>query len=407
MEIQTKDERAAPTIRVGPEPAKRAAAGTVRVLHVISYLGRGGTEHGVLKLVRGLDSGLFEHRICATRGWDSEFATGQEVTDKVYVAGRPEPTLQFPLFRLLRIIRSYKPHVVHSRNWGGIEAVLAARLAGVPRVIHSEHGYEQDRFVRLPLRRRLFRRAMYALADTVFTVTRELRDYHARQGWVSPERIQVIYNGVDTRRFAPCPEVRWRVRQELTLSPRSFVVGTVGRMVPIKDHGTLLKAAELLAERGIDVRVVLVGSGPELGRLKRQAGESPDLNGRIVFPGDSDRVPELLNAMDVFVLSSLGEGMSNTLLEAMACGLPTVASRAGGNPELVEDGQSGLLFSPGDVKGLAKRLEELASNREFARQLGSAARQRAAERFGLERMMDNYRSLYLGDEGGAYRGAPR
>ena len=378
--------RAAPTGPVSGEDHR------LRVLHVISYMGRGGAEMGILKLIAGLGEG-FDHRICTTRGFDRDFVQTHFSSQKMYAAGNPDLKLQFPLFRLVRIMREYRPHIVHTRNWGAIEAVAAAKLAGVPVVVHSEHGYEVDMFAGLPLRRRLFRRAAYAMADAIFAVTRELRDFHARQAWIQPASMGVMYNGVDTQRFAPSTESRFAMRKELGLPEDSFVVGAVGRLVPIKDHVTLLKAAALLSQNGIDVRVLLVGSGPERERLQGLSTDS--LEGRVCFLGDSSRVPELLNAMDVFVLPSLNEGMSNTLLEAMACGLPALATNVGGNPEIVENNVNGCLFTPGDTAWLAKKLQLLARDPEVVHQLGTAARNHAIESFSLSRMLDTYRCFYL------------
>jgi len=366
------------------------AAGRLRVLHVICCMGRGGAEMGILKLIAGLGE-EFEHRICTTRGFDAHFVRSSFSEEKMFVAGSAELKLQFPIFRLASIMRKYRPHIVHTRNWGALEAVPTARLTGVPVVVHSEHGYEVDMFVGLPMRRRLFRRAAYAMTDAIFAVTRELRDFHARQAWIRPERFGVMYNGVDTQRFAPREEMRTAMRKELGMPEDSFVVGTVGRLVPIKDHQTLLKAAGMLSAKGIAVRVLLVGSGPERERLQATA----TLEGRVCFAGDSDRVPGMLNAMDVFVLPSLNEGMSNTLLEAMACGLPVLATSAGGNPEIIEDNVNGCLFTPGDVEWLANKLKLLARDPTLVHQLGTAARNRAIESFSLSRMLETYRSFYL------------
>jgi sugar transferase (PEP-CTERM/EpsH1 system associated) len=391
MLTQAEMERniASHAVLTGPAPED---AHRLRILHVISYMGRGGAEMGILKLIAGLGDG-FEHRICTTRGFDADFVRSSFSEKKMYVAGSPDLKLQFPLFRLARIMRQYRPHIVHTRNWGAIEAVAAAKLAGVPVVIHSEHGYEIDMFAGLPMRRRLFRRAAYAMADAIFAVTGELRDFHARQAWIRPERVGVMYNGVDTQRFAPCKESRTAMRKELGLPEASFVVGAVGRLVPIKDHQTLLRAAALLPGTGIDVRVLLVGSGPECERLQGQATGA--FEGRVHFAGDSSRVPEMLNAMDVFVLPSLNEGMSNTLLEAMACGLPVVATSVGGNPEIIENNVNGCLFTPGDAEWLANKLKLLARDPALVHQLGTAARNRAIESFSLSRMLETYRSFYL------------
>jgi glycosyltransferase involved in cell wall biosynthesis len=261
-------------------------------------------------------------------------------------------------------------------------------------VIHSEHGYELDMLAGLPLRRKYARRIAYAMADLVFAVTHNLRDFHARQVGLPPERFRVIYNGVDTQRFAPRPKERAFLRHKLGLSEGCFVVGTVGRMVPIKDHGTLIKAAGMLSRRGLNTHLLLVGSGPEIEQHRQTVQGTPELTGRVSFLGASDNIPEPLNAMDAFVLPSIAEGMSNTLLEAMATGLPIVATRVGGNPELVEEGTSGQLFSPGDVADLADRLGALARSSETRLRLGAAARRRVLAHFTLEQMVANYRKMY-------------
>lgn len=369
----------------------------LRILHVIPQLMPGGTEYALLRLVCALGDEDFEHEICATRGIDLAFARREMATAKITCIGKASAGRQFPFFRLVRMMRSIQPDVVHSRNWGGIEAVPAARFAGVPFVVHSEHGYELDSLDGLPWRRRIFRRAAYAMADAVFTNSRELRDYHARQAGIPENRLGVIYNGVDTNRFKPQLSLRHQLRQELRVPADNLLVGSVGRLVTIKDHVTLLKAASTLANHGLNVTVLLVGAGPEMANLQNRVAEDGGLSGRVLFTGGSDRIPELLNAMDVFVLPSLGEGMSNTLLEAMASALPVIASRVGGNPELIEDGRTGLLFTAGDSASLAAQINILADC-ALRHRLGSAARETAIRLFSLDRMVGNYRNLYRGLE---------
>ncbi len=365
----------------------------LRVMHVLNYLRRGGAEFGILKLMEGLSTAGFEHRICTTRSYDADFVQAYRLEGILDIASSERAGLQFPLFRLKRIFQKYRPHIVHTRNWGALEAIPAARLAGVPIVIHSEHGYELESLAGLPSRQRVFRRMTYAMADRVFTVSRELREFHSRQAWLGPDRISVIYNGVDTQRFSPSPDLRQRVRRELGFPPERLVIGGVGRMVPIKDYGTLLKAAAILLERGVNLHVLLVGKGPELDSLQQQGITL--LKDRVSFVGASDCVPEFLNAMDIFVLPSVGEGMSNTLLEALACGLPLLATQVGGNPEVIEDQRSGWLFAPGDLGRLSSQLEALAAKPEIRCALGAAARARAITVFSLEGMIERYRNLYL------------
>jgi len=384
-----------PAVSAADQRERHPRRPALRVLHVIDRLGMGGTEYGVLKVIAGLDRESFDHQVCTVRGFDDGLARRHDLEGRVFVAGKQGAGYQFLLPRLVKIMRACRPHIVHSRNWGAIEAIPAARFARVPLAIHSEHGYEVEMLAGLPLRRRLFRRAAYAMADAVFAVTQELRSYHACQAWFSEDRIRVLPNGVDVQRIAPGPEERAGIRQNLGLPATALVVGTVSRMVPIKDHPTLFRAAELLASAGVPIHLLLVGSGPELARHREAVAASPLLNGRVTFLGAVPNVTEALQAMDVFVLPSLAEGMSNTLLEAMAAGLPVIATRVGGNPELVEDGRSGWLFQPGDVSDLAARLERLAFDAGLRSALGQAARHRAVSQFSLEDMVARYSDLYV------------
>ena len=363
-------------------------------MHVFDRLDVGGTEKAVMKLVRGLEPELFEHYICTLRGAVAathEWATGVTVLH----AGREGAVFQFNVPRLVKVMRTVRPAIVHSRNWGGIEAVVAARIARVPVAIHSEHGYELAMLSGLPVRRRVLRHFVYRIASAVAAVTDELRSYHAAQAWWSPEAITVLYNGVDLQEFSPQPEVRDAVRERLGIPGDALVVGSVGRMVPLKDFTTLLKAAEVLVAETPNLHVLLVGSGSELSRLQDYVANSRHLAGRVVFPGAVDQVADLLNAMDIFVLPTLMEGMSNTLLEALAVGLPVVATRVGGNPEVVADGVCGYLFPPRDVPELASQMRTLLRAPRLRTDFGRAARDRALRRFSLDRMLRRYRDLYI------------
>ena len=366
----------------------------LRVMHVLDRLDVGGTEKAVMKLIRGLEPGLFEHCICTLRGVSpeaNEWLSGVTLLD----AGRTTAGFQFNVPRLARLMKSVRPMIVHSRNWGGIEAMVAARVAGVPVAIHSEHGYELEMRSGLPLHRRLLRHCIYRMGSAVATVTEELRNYHAAQAWWRSQDIKVLYNGVDGHEFRPQTQVRDAVRCRLGIPQDALVVGSVGRIVPLKDFATLLKAANLLATEVPNLHVLLVGSGPELPALREYAASCPQLAGRVFFPGAVDQVADLLNTMDVFVLPTLIEGMSNTLLEALAVGLPVVATRVGGNPEIVEEGLCGYLFSPQDVPGLASFLRTLLRDSRLRAEFGRAARETALRNFSLEAMAQRYRDLYI------------
>ena len=337
----------------------------------------GGTEHGVLKVINGLGDEDFEHHICAVRGIDDSFVRRMNFAGPVYSAGSSKPGFQFPVLRLASIMTKFRPHIVHARNFGSLEAIPAARIARVPVAIHSDHGYELETLSGLPFRRRALYRALLPMADAVFTVTADLRTYHSRESWMAARNFRVIYNGVNTNRFLPRPGAGLRIRKQLGIPENVTLIGSVGRLVAIKDHATLLHAAELLLSQRSDLHLLLVGDGPELTKLQERVAGSATLAGHVTFAGASDNVPELLNAMDIFVLTSICEGMSNTILEAMASGLAVVVTRSGGNPELVEDGQIGWLFAPRDRDGLSQLLTRLVNVHCTLCNLRSAARARA------------------------------
>jgi sugar transferase (PEP-CTERM/EpsH1 system associated) len=364
----------------------------LRIMHVLDSFRTGGTEEGIRKLLSGLDPAAFEQVVCTVApAPQREATTGRRVIS----IGRSGGGRQVLVGRLKRLFDRERPHIVHSRNWGAIEAIAAARMAGVRAVVHSEHGLESSTYRRQPWRRNVIRRVCFAWADRVFAVSQSLRAYYAQQLWIDENCMGVIPNGIDTERFRPLGDVRLAARrQNLGAGPDTLVIGTVGRLDPIKDHRTLFQAVELLLALGLPVLLVIVGDGPERKTLEAEIEARNWLAGRTVFVGETSDIVSQLNSFDIFVLPSLAEGMSNALMEAMAVGLPCVATRVGGNPELIEEGSSGLLFEAGDPKTLASHLRALTSNAWHRRELGANARRRIEDCFTLHRMLNNYTRLY-------------
>ncbi|HET7871807.1 MAG TPA: glycosyltransferase [Terriglobales bacterium] len=365
----------------------------LRILHVTNSMGLGGTEKVVLKLAGKLSEG-FDHRVCCIRNYDSGLIRNALRPEQFMALDLQPSRFAFFVPALMKVIRACKPDIVHSRNWGAIEAVFAARLAGVPVVVHSEHGYDVDGLHKTSLRQRLIRRLAYSTADVVFTVTRELQEFHAACARIPASRIGVLYNGVDTCSFAPRPDLRARIRKAYGIGPEEFVIGAVGRMAAIKNYDTLVRAAGVLARHNLNFKLVLVGDGEQLASLSSLSQSLPGVAERILFLGQRDDVEDLLNAMDLFVQTSLREGMSNTVLEAMSSGLPVAVTGVGGNLEIVRESETGWLFGPGNVEELAQLLLRLAADREACRRAGKAARAHVEKSFSNESMIENYRSLY-------------
>jgi sugar transferase (PEP-CTERM/EpsH1 system associated) len=362
-----------------------------RIIHVLHRMGAGGTELALRRIISGLDPDRFEHTVCTVAPVSATDAAGDARFLSLERTGKKTGSLVGDLSRLF--LRE-KPDIVHSRNWGAIEAVLAGKLARVPMVIHSEHGRDIHTMHGDPWRRRVFRRFCYSLADEVFAVSRELREHYAKQVGIAAGKINVIPNGVDLGRFRPDASARRRLRAQIGAADREIVLGTVGRLDPVKDHATLLLAAGQAIAAGAPLKVVIVGEGPGRAQLQSAIETNAVLRGRVVLAGESGKPEDWLNSFDVFVLPSLSEGMSNTVLEAMATELPAIATSVGANPDLVDDDQTGFLINPRDVRSLADRILRLTADRELRLEFGKRARQKVALEFSLQRMLENYSRLY-------------
>jgi sugar transferase (PEP-CTERM/EpsH1 system associated) len=367
----------------------------IRILHIIdTLLGMGGMEKGVVNLISRMDPDRFEHVVCVLRSLGSLADSIPTDRARVVCLGETGSGMRFQALTLARQIEAVKPDIVHSRNWGTIEAVFAGRCVGFCAVVHSEHGMESCSPVE-PRRRRWLRRLAFELADRVLSVSCHLRDHHALRTGFPVRKISVIHNGVDTDLFRRRPEERVRTRARYGLAPDEFCIGMVGRLEPIKDMLTLLRAA---AEFPVSLnwRVLIAGEGSELPVLQEFLRDRPEMRSRILFLGEIQDVPDFLNSLDVYVLPSLYEGMSNSLLEAMSSGLAVVASSVGGNTEVVVDGESGLLFPVGQSPALAKRLLMLHHQAELRLRLGCQAMHRIKESFSFESMVREYDRMYSG-----------
>lgn len=368
----------------------------IRIMHVVDTLGKGGLENGLVNLIAGLDPSRFQHIVYTVRGLgaNAERLPGDRV--RIMCLNKKDTDSRIQIAALARGIREIRPDIVHSRNWAAVEAVIAGRWVRSCALVHSEHGLEADATLKQPWRRICFRRLAFELADRVLTVSYQLRDLHARQTGFSADAITVIHNGVDSARFFADSAARSVVRGELGLADDEICIGSVGNLFPVKDHMTLLQAVSIVAETGRKWRLLVVGEGPELPKLREFVDAHAALRSRVSWLGASNRVPELLRAMDIYVLPSMNEGISNSLLEAMATSLPVAVTATGGNPEVVVDGESGLLFGVGDARQLAELLLLLGSREDLRRQLGQQALRRVREDFSIASMVRKYEQLYEG-----------
>jgi sugar transferase (PEP-CTERM/EpsH1 system associated) len=362
----------------------------LHVVHVVHSLGVGGLENGVANLVAAPPAGIRHSVVCLTAAGPFRERLGPAVTVR-QVGKRPGHDLR-AFLRLVRVLSELRPDVVHSRNWATFDAVPAARLAGVGVVVHGEHGRDVGDPDGLHPRRNRWRRRLGPLVTRFVTVSRDLRRWLVETVGIPAGKVVVICNGVDTSRFAPGD--RRAARAVLGLPADADVIGTVGRLDPIKDQAGLVRAFAGIAREYPRARLVIAGDGPCRDDLERLVSNLA-LGDRVHLLGERRDVPLVLAAFDLFVLPSIAEGISNTLLEAMATGLPVIATRVGGNPELVEEGVNGFLVPRRDPGALQAALARYLDDPHLAVVHGKASRQSAVEEFGLERMRAAYGRLYM------------
>ena len=365
------------------------------ILHVIHHLVIGGMENGLVNLINHLPRECFRHAVACIEGY-SDFR--QRITrpdTEVFALHRSNAGVWKIRKQLFQLCRRLQPQVVHSRNLSGLDALAPARFAGVRNCIHGEHGWDMGDLYGTRWRPALLRRVHSPLVDRYIVVSKDLERYLIRRVGIAAGRISQIYNGVDTERFTPRPSGAANGLPAEFAEQDTLVIGTVGRIQPVKDQVTLLKAFAELVQSYAYLRLAVIGDGPLLNNLRGFA-ETLGITKLTWLPGAIGNIPDALRRFDVFVLPSLSEGISNTVLEAMASGVPVVATAVGGNLELVEDGHCGRLFPPGDVTTLARLLGGYIADPLLRQAHAVAARRVAVERFSLDTMVRKYQEIYLG-----------
>jgi sugar transferase (PEP-CTERM/EpsH1 system associated) len=360
----------------------------LRVMHVVHKFGVGGMEVGIAKLVNSLPPTSIDSSICSCSPADSlkeQLRPGSRLFELNRRRGN-DPALVWQLYQLFR--REH-PDVVHTHRWGTLcEGLVAARLAGVPHLVHGEHGTLEVRRLNAFIQRRAWNHV-----DRVLSVSSRLAEKISQEIGYPLKRITVIRNGVDLKRFRP--QDKPSARRKLNLPEDAFVIGTVGRLVEVKDHATFLRALAQLRDAGVPFVSLIAGKGP-LQRQTESLAATLGLMDRTRFLGDRNDVDSVMAAFDVFVLSSASEGLSNTIQEAMACGLPVVATRVGGADELVDEGHSGIIVPPRDPEALKNALQRIAGNPSLRERMGAVGLVRARLLFGLDRMIREYEAVYTG-----------
>ena len=362
------------------------------IVHIVHRFDTGGVENGMVNLFNTLSPQRYRHTVVALTDFGDfrRRITAQPVA--FYGLNRPPGRGLGWMVRLWKLLRQLQPDLVHTRNLAALEAQLVAAAAGIRATVHGEHGRDVFDLYGQNRKYNLIRRAIRPLVSNYIAVSQDLESWLRQTIHVPPHKLHQIYNGVDNAKFHP----RVGARPEFA-HPDSIVFGSVGRMVEVKDYPTLTRAFIQMVrqqpERDERARLVLVGEGPAratcLGLLQ-QAG----LAHLAWLPGERHDIADIMQAFDVFVLPSKNEGISNTILEALASGLPVIATAVGGNVELVQSGVNGMLVESGDVAGMAQALLGYLDAPARIAEHGRTARQLAEQRYSIPAMAEAYAAVY-------------
>lgn len=373
----------------------------VRVAHVITRMCKGGAQENTFHTVRLANRERYEVDLIGGYSAtgepsmeDAVRAAGIEIVRAANLVRNPSPLRDLRAYReLTQLLRAGKYDVVHTHtSKAGYLGRMAAARAGVPIVVHTPHGHVFFGYFNSILTKcfTLLERQAARKTDKLIELTQRGVAQHLAEGVGSPDQWTSIFSGIDLEPFEAAIARREHTREQLGVAPNEFLVGGVGRLEPVKGFSYFVHAAGIVADSLPHAQFIIAGDGAERKVLERDAAA---LGSRIRFLGMRGDVPALMAAMDVCVVPSINEGMGRVILEAGAAGTPVVAANVGGIPEVVKETVTGLLVRPRDATGIASAVLALAADPAQRQRLGDAARQHA-QRFGLERMVEQIESLY-------------
>jgi sugar transferase (PEP-CTERM/EpsH1 system associated) len=363
----------------------------VKLLYFITELNIGGAEKVLVHILKHLDRSRFDPAVVSLYGGDGPIADEIRALDvPVTDLGMSAKWRLDALWRLYRLLRRERPAILHTSLFhANTLGRIVGRLARVPIIVTWRQNVDIGGRVR-----ELINRWTTRLDDRVVAVSRLVRDAEVERARVSPDKVTIIYNCVDTDVYtARGPRAAAQVRKNLGIAPDTLLVGTVGRLHPQKGIADLITAMMQMKLLVPNARLLLVGEGQLRDGLEILA-ESLCVSDVVVFAGARTDVPQILSALDLFVLPSLWEGLPLALLEAASVGLPVVATAVGGTPEVVMDGVTGLLVPPRDPDALAEAILTLLHDPDLRQRMGQAGQERVREHFSVEQMVKETEGLY-------------
>lgn len=355
----------------------------MKIMQVVLNLDCGGLEKLVIDLAETFNKTGFKTTICCLDKFgklaDQAKARGIEL---VLVGKKCGIDVTLP-FRLANILKQERIDVVHTHNMSPLfYGTLAARLSRVPVIINTRHGRAKKSMVSY----------VWNMNDAIIAISEDAKREMLKWNRIDTKKTRVIYNGIDIDKYSNNQDGN-EDKKALNIEPSTFVFGTVARLSPEKDQFTLIDAFSKVVNKIDDAKLIFIGDGILKEELVKYASKL-GISDKVMFLGFRDDVYKVLPIFDIFGLSSLTEGISLTLLEAMAAGLPIVATNVGGNPEVIVNGTTGILVPPKRPVEMAEAIYNLLSDKKLAREMGEAGKRRVFEKFTLTRMSEEYIDLY-------------
>ena len=356
----------------------------IKVLHIVHSFGIGGLEKGISTLAQNASVDIEHIILCMNRSGNSQKLLPPHT--RIRELSKSEGSSFSFIMRLAKVIRQENPDVVHTRNWGGVDGIIASRLAGVSNIVHGEHGWGMDDPHGKNVKRRFIRRWISLGVKEFTAVSKQIKTWLEQEVRVF-QPVTQIYNGIDLSLY-DFKSDKTLLKQHLGFTKSSLLIGAVGRLDPIKDHVGLIEVFNSVCKLYPESHLLIVGDGPERSRLENLK------NKNVHLLGEREDIPRFMHSLDIFAMASLNEGISNTILEAMASRLPIVSTDVGGTPELIESGRNGFLVAAKDYSTFADRLINYLSDAELRTRHGDINYLKIKDKFTIPSMVSGYESVW-------------
>lgn len=362
--------------------------GSLHIAHVVYRFDTGGLENGVVNLINSLGAEEYTHSIVTLKGHNAEFAARIKTSNvQFYDLAKKDGNDLGIFWRMNRLLKQLQPDILHTRNTATLEMQLVGWWRRVKLRIHGEHGWDVNDMHGQNLTYRRLRKLLKPFVHQYIALSKEARDYLLNIINVKPQRLNHICNGVDKTKFSP---------RNVIAGTSPFIIGCVGRLEEVKNHVLLAEAFVIASQQTqgkVDIQLQLIGEGSCRDKVETLLGQRGCAD-TTWLAGNRNDVAELMMNFDIFILPSLAEGISNTILEAMACGLPVIATDVGGNGELVQHDESGYLVSASSAEEMAQRMLSYINSPDLKEQHGKNGRMLVEQKFSIQAMTKAYDSLY-------------